>query len=169
MDGSGTSLRPLKSGVRERVTLLCDTMRQNATLFEQLSPAQEGAISALLSGGTVIDAAERADVYRATVHRWLKEDAGFAAALNRGRLELRSALVAKLFKLAASATGCVERALEEGDAATALKVLGGMGLLSDSVFVVDSDDPNELCRERALREVLDEFAWERGAVWEDEE
>jgi hypothetical protein len=57
-----------------------------------LTPEQDAAVAALLAGRTVTDAAAATGVDRTTVHRWLKKDFAFQAALNLGRRESRDAL-----------------------------------------------------------------------------
>ena len=61
-------------------------VRQNETDFA-LSSRQQRAVTALTSGATIVNAAKRARVSRATVHRWLREP-DFRAALQKGLQEL---------------------------------------------------------------------------------
>jgi hypothetical protein len=56
---------------------LCDGMQQNATPPDLLSAKQEHVVTLLLSGKPVTEAATVAEVHRATIYRWLKEDFGF--------------------------------------------------------------------------------------------
>jgi len=68
-----------------------------------LNPAQETALAALLDGKLQKDAAASAGVSPETVCRWLANDAGFVAELNRRRSELWSAQRDRWRKLADSA------------------------------------------------------------------
>jgi hypothetical protein len=120
-------------------------MPQNATpSADALTPSQEKALSALLVGKSVTDAAAAAEVDRTTVHRWLKDDFGFRAAFNRERHRLREAMQSRLMTLAEKAAECVERSLADGDGKTALALLKGLGLLSGELPPVGSDDPADL-------------------------
>ena len=109
-----------------------------------LSLQQDHALAGLLSGLSVTDAAKVAGVSRGTVHRWLKEDFAFQAALNQGQHELRNALQTRLSNLAEKAVSCVEKAIEEGDSKTAMALLRGLGLLKGKPFTIASGDPGEL-------------------------
>jgi DNA-binding phage protein len=113
---------------------MSDTMPQNATFGEGLSPAQEKAVAALLAGQTVTAAAKAAEVDRTTVYRWLRDpyDPTFRVSLDRGRRELRQAMEARLLTLASKAADCLEGVLEEGDGKAALALLKGLGLLHGS-------------------------------------
>ena len=122
----------------------CNTMQRNATPDELLSPAQQKALTALLAGKSVTDAAAAAEVDRTTVHRWLKETYAFQAALNRGRRDLQEAMQARLLVLADKGADAVERSIAEGDGKTAIALLKGLGLLSGELIKVGSDDPREL-------------------------
>jgi DNA-binding MurR/RpiR family transcriptional regulator len=107
-------------------------MQHYATLREEdLSPAQELALAALLTGQTVTAAAKAAEVDRSTIHRWIRhsDHRGFAKALVRGRAELRQALAARLLALAPKAADCLEAALASGDGKCALALLKGLGYL----------------------------------------
>jgi transposase-like protein len=110
---------------------LSDIMPQNATFSENLSPAQEKALAALLAGQTITDAAKAAEVDRSTIYRWLRDACrpDFRIALERGRLELRQAVEARLLALANEATDCLEHAFARGDGKSALALLHGLGLL----------------------------------------
>jgi hypothetical protein len=53
-----------------------------------ITPRQERALRALLTGSTDAEAADAADVTRETVNRWRHRDADFIAALNQARQDL---------------------------------------------------------------------------------
>jgi hypothetical protein len=57
-----------------------------------LTRRKEWALSALLGGQTVAEAARTSGVSRATLHRWLAGDPHFVAELHRLRLERREAM-----------------------------------------------------------------------------
>ena len=65
------------------------------------------ALVALLGGATIAKAADDASVDRTTVHRWIRADWNFRASLNRGRMELRDAVQARLLRSAEQAAGIV--------------------------------------------------------------
>jgi hypothetical protein len=105
----------------------------------------------LLSGKSITEAATTAEVNRTTVHRWLREDFGFQAALNRSRRELRETMQARLMAIAGKAADAVERSIDQGDGKTALSLLKGLGLLPGEPGKIDSDDPAELADAAAER------------------
>jgi AcrR family transcriptional regulator len=120
-------------------------VRQNATpepecdddAAPELTPAQVVALAALAGGGSVSDAADAAGVHRATVYRWLDDDAGFIAELNRFRSEQRARLSAQVHELGNLAIGFVRGVLDGTETLVpkalrlraALAVLGRAGVL----------------------------------------
>jgi hypothetical protein len=125
----------------------------------QLTVPQSKALAALLCGKTITRAAEKADVDRTTVHRWLRKDWDFQAALNRGRRELQSAIEARLLHVALEAAETVSRAVQERDVRTALAVLKGLGVLSGYPPQIREDDSDRLREEADLQ--AQEEAWNR--------
>ncbi len=81
----------------------------------------------LVTGSTVVRAAEVAGVDRTTVHRWLRLDHGFQAAYNAARRDLQREVEARLLNLADVALETVEAAVLGGDVRAALAVLKGLG------------------------------------------
>lgn len=59
--------------------------------MDDLNPRQVKALAALLSGKTITDAAQLAEVNESTVRRWLREDEAFNRALADGRREALAA------------------------------------------------------------------------------
>ena len=128
-------------------------MKQNTTLqgkSSELTTAQTKAIGGLLARCTVTRAAEQAGVDRTTVHRWLRADWGFQAALNRARREIRDAVEAQLHCTAERAAGIVSEAVAGGDTRVALAVLKGLGLLDGQRTEIGKDDPDTLRDEADL-------------------
>jgi hypothetical protein len=116
-------------------------MRQNTT---DLSPQQLLVLEQLIAGATVTEAARAAQVSRSTVHRWLRDDFGFQAALNRGRAELQQSINRTLLAIAHRATQNVANAVDEGDVAASFRVLKGIGALAGDAERFGSDDPEVL-------------------------
>jgi hypothetical protein len=114
---------------------------------EGLSPSQLKALSALIAGTTITDAADIAGVDRTTVHRWIREPE-FCAAHNARRAELRDAVEAKLRALQAKAIEVVESALDGGDVRTAMGILRGTGALDGCGPRVGSDDPETVASQQ---------------------
>ena len=119
------------------------------TQNDTLSPAQVTVLAELLAGRTITDAATAAGVDRVTVHRWLREDFAFQAAWNRDRRELHRTAYDRLERLAAKAVGCLEKAIDSGDAKAALAIVKGMGILAPSP--IGSEDAGELASEAAVK------------------
>lgn len=126
-------------------------MEQNGT-DSGLSAAQELAVNALVAGATVSGAAQRAGVSRGRVYRWLN-DPHFVAALNRNKLEIRDALQARLVRLAGQACRTLGKALEAGDAKSALALLAGLGLLPGQQPAAAEIDPEQIIDQLAQRKV----------------
>jgi hypothetical protein len=89
----------------------------------RLSATQSAALEGLLAGKTVTEAAAAAGVGRTTIHKWMRVDFAFQAALNRGRRDLQQAVACRVDQLAADAAECVIKAVREGDAKIALQIL----------------------------------------------
>lgn len=95
-----------------------------------ISPLQERALEALLSGVSVAEASRAEGVDRATVHRWLRSDPAFQVAFNQARTAMRAAAEGRLETLASKALDVIAYALDQSDPKTAIAVLRGVGLLS---------------------------------------
>ncbi len=122
-------------------------MPHNATEKEEkeaLTPQQIAALERLLAGETVTAVAEAVKADRSTIHRWLRENFEFQAALNRGKRELSHAVQAKLLVLLHKATRTVENAIDQGDLAASLAVLKGMGAFSGTPVTPGLEDPEAL-------------------------
>ena len=109
-------------------------------LATDLTVTQRAVLAELLSGATVTDAAKSARINRTTVYKWLKKPA-FKSALNDSRNVIRQSLHARLMQTAAQAVETVEKAIEDGDAKSALAVLKGLGLLSEESKPANSKEP----------------------------
>ena len=138
-------------------------MKQNETQNAEtpLSPAQELALSALMAGSRMTDAADAAGVSRSTLHRWMREPV-FLAAHNGRRSELVASASAKLLNLTDKALGVVDQALDAGDGRVALAVLKGVGMFDGQSPVVGSDDSARVAkglkaaeRQREMMDLLD--------------
>jgi hypothetical protein len=91
-------------------------------------------------------------VDRTTVHRWLKRDLAFQAALNRSKRDLRESVHARLMALADKAIECVSNSIRAGNSKTALALLKGLGLLDDKGEQIGSSDPEELAAHATAEE-----------------
>lgn len=128
--------------------------QQNAT---ELSDKQTLALSAIVAGRSITDAAIDAGVDRSTVHRWLKED-DFAAELNRARSALRTELNACLWNLAKTALSALSNGIEGGDTRAAFEVCRSLGLLEPRGLAVGPETAAALKMKREedqkLRDLL---------------
>jgi len=123
-----------------------DKMERNRTF--RLSPRQERAIEALCAGRTITAAGEAAGVSRGSLHRWLKTDPAFQAALAARTREMRDVADRRLLALVGVAVDAVEQALRTGDARTAVQLLRGLGVLSGQPPRPGIEDPEEIVRQR---------------------
>ena len=119
---------------------------------ESLTPQQLQALDLLLSGLTVTAVALNVRVSRETVHRWLRDDCGFIAAVNRGKQELHEAAQSRLQSVWWKAADNLAKAVEEGNLQASFVVLRGLGELSGSRPLIGTADPNRLRDEKARHE-----------------
>jgi hypothetical protein len=82
---------------------------------DELSPAQELALTALLEGRTHAEAAERAGVCRVTVTRWVNGDSAFMAAVRNRRGELTRADAHALASLRSDAIAAMRELVTQRD------------------------------------------------------
>lgn len=123
-------------------------MPQVAT--ECLNPQQERAVELLLTGMTVTAVAATIGVSRETVHRWLRENFRFIAAVNRGKRELSNAASARLLAAWNKAAENVATAVENGDLKASLLVLRTFGTAFGVNSSIGSDDPEKLADDADL-------------------
>lgn len=93
---------------------------------DRLTVRQHLAISVLVAGGSVTAAADRADVDRSTVHRWLQRPT-FVAERNRQRALLIDAIGTALLQLAHRATEVLVEEVAD-DPQVAVSVLRALGV-----------------------------------------
>src|SRR5436190_560435 len=93
-----------------------------------VSPSQELAIAALLTGATHTKAAETAGVHRVTVTRWVQHHAGFRATFNQHLEELRDSQRHRLRSLLCRAMENIAERIEAGDTDASLNLIKLMGL-----------------------------------------
>jgi hypothetical protein len=108
----------------------------------RLPANQQTALELLVGGKSVAETARLAGVGRATVFRWLKNDPVFRAAVNQWHDQIESGCQSRLLSLTDKATDAVEKALDAGDARTALQLLKGMGMIKERA--VGPTDPEEI-------------------------
>jgi transposase-like protein len=125
---------------------------------DAVTPAQEHAIQALISGETITSAAKAANVSRQTVHRWLRQDFKFQAKLNAARADLRQESEDRLFGLAAEAIRVVDLALQEGDATVGLSIRRGLGLLDGKPQELDSQSMAAIRSKAANRKLMESIS-----------
>src|SRR5690242_634907 len=72
---------------------------------------QSRALIMITRGEGMAAAAESAGVDRRTLHRWMTQDAGFMAALDRWRMQTRIEAEDELLKMSHRAAACVNTAM----------------------------------------------------------
>ena len=118
-------------------------MARNGTP-EALTAQQERALDHLLAGETITAAAQAVNTGRSTLHRWLREDPHFLATYNQRRRELQEAHQTRLASIATKALQTVQQAVENGDVATSMKLLLGLGLLPGEAPRIGPEDPRDV-------------------------
>lgn len=154
-----------------------DKTRQKETLsIEQLN-----AIDLLVMGKTDREVAEAVGVSRQTVTSWRLYNPHFQAELNRRRKEIWGAAVDRFRSLLLKSLDTVERALDEGDAKTAVELLkmAGMDMTKDGStlgsYLVGEDDPEEIIEKQAKQKQNEQLyqvlpppsEFEKRLVWEE--
>jgi hypothetical protein len=97
--------------------------------LEILSPKKWAVLKELAAGSGVAEAARAADVDRHTVHRWLRTDPRFAAALNAWRGQAVKSAQHRLAGMLDDAADRVHRAINMGHFTVAMEVLKRMGAM----------------------------------------
>lgn len=154
-----------------------DKTRQKETLsIEQLN-----AIDLLVMGKCDREVAEAVGVSRQTVTSWRLYNPHFQAELNRRRKEIWGAAVDRFRSLLLKSLDTVERALDEGDAKTAVELLkmAGMDMTKDGStlgsYLVGEDDPEEIIEKQAKQKQNEQLyqvlpppsEFEKRLVWEE--
>lgn len=127
-------------------------MSQNDTHLTELDPKQTLAVEQLATGATIVRTAEVVGVSRETVHRWIREDWNFQAAVNATRRDIQDAVARRLLALAEKALTNVALAIDRGDVKASLAILKGLGVLDGAAPQVGSDDPSALADEAELQD-----------------
>lgn len=97
-----------------------------------LNAAQAAAITAIIEGGSLVEAAEAAGVDRKTLYRWRTHDPRFMATLDSWRAELRASVHDRLNGLAGACTSVIEDAIEKGDVRVAMRLVERLGIAKDT-------------------------------------
>lgn len=87
----------------------------------KITPRQQRALTALVSGETIADAAKAAKSSRETVSRWMHNDPDFIAALNDAREHAWSGQLDRLRTLGTKALDVVEDSLTSGSEGARLR------------------------------------------------
>ena len=91
-----------------------------------LESRQTKAMEAIMLGRSVQEAADAADVDRATLYRWRMSDPPFMRALAKWREDVTAAAYERLAGLSAAATTAVQTAIEAGDGRLGFRLLHSM-------------------------------------------
>ena len=130
--------------------------RGDSTAAEELAPGSSSSLSVtqcralknMMSGQSMSESARAAGVGRATLYRWMNEDANFRAAYNAWQRDTIAAARGSVLSLAEPAVRAVAAALEAGDAKAGLAVLKSLGVLAPST--PGSSDPEDVRKEQEI-------------------
>jgi predicted DNA-binding protein YlxM (UPF0122 family) len=117
--------------------------------MDELTGEQRTAMELLLAGKSLAETARTAGVSRNAVYRWLKNDAAFKAIYNEWHEAMKESCRSRLKMMLDKATSAVEKALEAGDARSALALLKGMGMIEKEGE--RSTEVDEVARENATK------------------
>jgi hypothetical protein len=125
----------------------------------KLTPVQQTALARLAEGNSISEAARSIGIDRRSVHRWLREDADFAAAYNAWQQELLDSGRARVLAMSDLALTTIRNAIEKGDSRTALRVADKIGLLTPAR--IHSTDADRLSRLHKLRDHRSQITLEK--------
>jgi hypothetical protein len=106
---------------------------------QKLSRKQEHVISALLTQGTLADAASRAGIGEATLRRWLQRN-DFQAAYRRARREAVSQAVAHLQRVSGEAVDTLRSIMNDDQKPSSARVTAARVILDMAVKAVELED-----------------------------
>ena len=106
---------------------------------QKLSRKEEAAISALLTQGTLAEAASLAGIGEATLRRWLQRD-DFQAAYRRARRETVSQAVAHLQRVSGEAVETLRTIMNDDQKPSSARVTAARVILEMSIKAVELED-----------------------------
>jgi hypothetical protein len=107
---------------------------------EKLKPEQVQALAALLTEKDVKAAAAKAGCSENTLHRWMKEDADFKAALHAAEAQLIDQAVRRLAGAASDAIGVLVTIMNNKRAAASVRVRAATVVIEQLVKLRDLDN-----------------------------
>jgi hypothetical protein len=113
---------------------------------QKLSRKQEEAISALLTQGTLAEAAEVAGIGQATLRRWLQRD-DFQVLYRRARCEAVSQAVAHLQKVSGAAVETMRVIMQDSNKPASARATAARVILEMAVKAVELEDLEAGCGE----------------------
>ena len=106
---------------------------------QKLSRKEESAISALLTQGTLAEAAQMAGIGEATLRRWLQRD-DFQAAYRRARREAVSHAMAYLQRVGGEAVDTLRSIMNDDQKPASARVTAARVILDMSIKAVEFED-----------------------------
>ena len=108
-----------------------------------LTPKQEKAIIALLTHGSVENAAHAAGVGVRTLHRWMKEDPDFDAAYRAAKREAYGHSIARLHHLSSAAVSTLGKIMLDSKTPPATRVRAADSILNHTTKAVEIEGIEE--------------------------
>jgi len=139
--------------------------RAGEVMDRELAGAQRATLDLLLLGKSIAETARSAGVSRMTIHRWLKNDPVFRAAYNEWQEQSQESCRSRLQALTDKATDALEKALEAGDARSAVQLLKGMGMIKErKPGATEQEDVKREIegyrRKKSSKAMVDEMGWD---------
>jgi len=100
------------------------------SVSDALSTPQRTALTALIRGSNIKDAAQTAGVHRTTLHRWISSNPTFRAAYNAWQHECKESTKTKLLSVVQDALSTVISAIQKGNHSLAYRLLKDLGVLT---------------------------------------
>jgi hypothetical protein len=141
---------------------MAETSGEMVPTGDGLGQSRRIALMALTAGKSFPEAAREAGVCRASVYRWVQEDAQFRAAYNAWRQEAVDSAQSRVLMLADKAVDTLDKALQRDDQKVAMTILQKMGALRRPRR--QSTDPEVVKLQLELRQKKAEFRAAEGMV-----
>jgi molybdenum-dependent DNA-binding transcriptional regulator ModE len=105
-----------------------------------LSRKQDELIAALLTAGSIEEAAQHVGLGYRTVHRWLREDGDFQDAYRQARRQVVAQAQAQLQRATGKAVATLVAVMEDAETPAAAKVTAARTILEQAIRAIELDD-----------------------------
>lgn len=129
------------------------------SITQMLSVQQSKALTMLIAGTSVTEAADTLKIDRRTLQRWRKNP-HFQAEFNRQRLELQESSQLRLHAMTHKAIDVMGKALNEGNLRAAIELLKIVGIGNVAAKRDTETDPEQIVRRQAEKMAVEAYTAE---------